>query len=91
MLEELERTNLFVVPLAEQQQWCRYHDLFRETLRARLYASQPELVPLLHARAARFYEAAGELREAIVHALAAPDYPLAASLMEQAAEQFWLS
>jgi len=56
-----------------------------------LYASQPELVPLLHARAARFYEAAGELREAIVHALAAPDYPLAASLMEQAAEQFWLS
>jgi ATP/maltotriose-dependent transcriptional regulator MalT len=49
MLEELERTNLFVVPLDEQQQWYRYHDLFRETLRARLYASQPELVPLLHA------------------------------------------
>ena len=59
MLEELERTNLFVVPLDEQQQWYRYHDLFRETLRARLYASQPELVPLLHARADRFYEAAG--------------------------------
>ena len=32
-----------------------------------------------------FYEAAGELREAIAHALAAPDYLLAASLMEQAA------
>ena len=40
MLEELERANLFVVPLDEQRQWYRFHDLFREALRARLYASQ---------------------------------------------------
>src|SRR5439155_12757809 len=69
----------------------RYHDLFREALRARLHASQPELVPLLHQRVARWYETQGEWREAIAHALAAPDYPLAASLMEQAAPHFWLS
>jgi len=91
MLEELDRANLFVVPLDEQRQWYRFHDLFREALRARLYASQPELVPLLHIRAASFYEAAGELREAIAHALAAPDYPLAASLMELTAPALWLS
>src|SRR5207248_9008536 len=91
MLEELDRANLFVVPLDEQRQWYRFHDLFREALRARLYASQPELVPLLHIRAASFYEAAGELREAIAHALAAPDYPLAASLMELTAHALWLS
>src|SRR2546421_6634131 len=91
MLEELEQANLFVVPLDEQRQWYRFHDLFREALRARLHASQPELVPLLHLRAARFYEAAGELREAIAHALAAPDYLLAASLMERAALTLWLS
>jgi ATP/maltotriose-dependent transcriptional regulator MalT len=91
MLEELERANLFVVPLDEQRQWYRYHDLFREALRARLHASQPELVPLLHQRAARWYETQGEWREAIAHALAAPDYPLAASLMEQAAPHFWFS
>jgi LuxR family maltose regulon positive regulatory protein len=51
------------------------HDLFREALRARLQASQPELLPLLHIRAARFYEAQSEWQEAITHALAAPDYP----------------
>ena len=89
MLEEVERDNLFVVPLDEQRQWYRYHDLFREALRARLHASQPELVPNLHQRAARWYEMQGEWREAIAHALAAPDYPLAASLMEQAAPHFW--
>src|SRR5205085_4784945 len=91
MLEEMERANLFVVPLDEQRQWYRYHDLFREALRARLYASQPELVPFLHIRAARWYETQGEWREAIAHALAAPDYPYAASLIEQAAPHFWLS
>ena len=90
VLEELEQANLFVVPLDEQRQWYRYHDLFREALRARLRASQPELVPLLHTRAARYYEATGELQEAIAHALAAPDYPLASSLMEQAAPELWL-
>ncbi|HEX6477591.1 MAG TPA: LuxR C-terminal-related transcriptional regulator [Ktedonobacteraceae bacterium] len=91
MLETLERANLFVVPLDEQRQWYRYHDLFREALRARLYAAHPELVPLLHTRAARWYESQGEWREAITHALTAPDYPLAASLIEQAAPVFWLS
>jgi len=91
MLEEMERANLFVVPLDEQRQWYRYHELFREALRARLHASQPELVPFLHIRAARWYETQGEWREAIAHALAAPDYPYAASLIEQAAPHFWLS
>ncbi len=90
MLEVLERANLFIMPLDEQRQWYRFHDLFREALLARLQASQPQLVPLLHLRAASFYETMGELREAIAHALAAPDYSFAASLMEQAAEQFWL-
>ncbi len=91
VLEALERANLFVLPLDEQRQWYRFHDLFREALRARLQASRPDLVPLLHVRAAHWYEAASESREAIAHALAAPDYPLAASLMEQAAPHFWLS
>ncbi len=91
MLEALERANLFVVPLDDQRQWYRFHDLFREALRARLQASQPDIVPLLHLRAARWYEAAGELREAITHALAASDYPYAATLMEQAALPLWLS
>jgi LuxR family maltose regulon positive regulatory protein len=83
MLQALERANLFVVPLDEHGLWYRYHDLFREALLARLYASQPQLVPLLHLRAARFYEAQGEWREAITHALAASDFPYAADLLER--------
>ena len=55
MLEEVERANLFVVPLDAKRHWYRYHDLFREVLQARLQASLPALVPLLHVRAARWY------------------------------------
>ena len=44
LLETLERSNLFVVPLDEQRQWYRLHALFREVLLARLQATQPELV-----------------------------------------------
>jgi ATP/maltotriose-dependent transcriptional regulator MalT len=90
MLEELERANLFVVPLDEQRQWYRYHDLFREALLARLSATQPERLPQFHLRAARFYEAQGEMREAIAHALVALDFPYAARLMEREAPRLWL-
>src|SRR6266568_3788788 len=62
MLEALERANLFVVPLDDQRQWYRFHDLFREALLARLQASQPDRVPLLHLRAARWYEMQREWR-----------------------------
>src|SRR5581483_2226524 len=85
ILEELEQANLFVVPLDDERQWYRYHDLFREALLVRLQASHPELIPQLYQRAATFYEAQGELREAIIHALAATDYPYAARLMERVA------
>jgi LuxR family maltose regulon positive regulatory protein len=56
-----------------------------------LQAGQPEQLPFLHLRAARFYEAHGELQEAIPHALAAADFPFAARLMELAAPALWLS
>jgi LuxR family transcriptional regulator, maltose regulon positive regulatory protein len=91
MLEMLERSNLYVVPLDDERQWYRVHDLFREVLLARLQATEPELLPLLHQRAAHWYAAHDELREAITHALAAADFLYAADLIERAAERLWLS
>lgn len=91
LLEMLERSNLFVVPLDDQRQWYRLHTLFREVLQARLQATQPELIPRLHQRAAHWYEAQNSIYEAIAHALAAKDYPLAMSVMERAAGQLWMS
>jgi LuxR family maltose regulon positive regulatory protein len=91
MLERLERHNLFVVPLDDERQWYRMHDLFREVLLTRLQTIEPELVPVLHLRTAHYFAAHDELRQAIAHALAGRDFVYAASLMERAAEGIWLS
>src|SRR5712692_3033741 len=90
MLEWLERANLFLVSLDEERRSYRLHDLFREALLSALHTTHPEIVPVLHHRAASFYEAQGEWAEAITHALQAADYSTAARLMEQTVEQFWL-
>ncbi|MGA8247100.1 MAG: helix-turn-helix transcriptional regulator, partial [Nocardioides sp.] len=55
VLELLERSNLFVVPLDDQRQWYRYHHLFADVLRARLQEERPDEVAELHRRAARWY------------------------------------
>ena len=84
MLMALERANLFLVALDDRREWYRYHHLFADVLRARLLAEQPELVPLLHQRASRWYERHDLAEEAVRHALAARDFDRAAHLMELA-------
>ena len=44
LLEDLERSNLFVIPLDDQRQWYRYHHLFAEVLQAHLREAQPDRV-----------------------------------------------
>ena len=41
MLEQVERANLFLVPLDEVRGWWRYHHLFADLLRARLQQNSP--------------------------------------------------
>jgi len=81
-LEDLERANLFLSPLDEIGCWYRYHHLFVDLLRARLKQAQPDLIPVLHLRASRWYEKEGLSLEAIKHALAANDLERAAYLLE---------
>jgi LuxR family maltose regulon positive regulatory protein len=83
MLEELERANLFLVPLDEERRWWRLHHLFADLLRARVLQLQPDLVPELHRRAAGWCESHGLIDEAIRHAVAAGDTPWATRLVEE--------
>lgn len=84
MLEDLERGNLFLVPLDTQRSWYRYHHLFADVLRARLLAEQADRVPDLHHRASAWYASHGLVPDAVGHALAAEDFDGAARLMEEA-------
>ncbi len=85
LLERLENANLFLLPLDYERRWYRYHPLFGELLRAQLEKSYPDEVALLHRRAAAWFEARGDLEEAIRHLLAIRDHDGAARLIERAA------
>ena len=74
VLAELERSNLFLVPMDDHRQWYRYHHLFMELLRLELAHQEPALVPALHRRAAAWHREAGNLDDAIDHATAAGDH-----------------
>lgn len=81
ILEGLEQSNLFIVPLDDERGWYRYHQLFQEVLRSRLQAGDDRQAPALHVRAAAWFEANGLNVEAIQHALAAKDWERAVRLI----------
>ena len=83
LLEELDRANLFVVPLDEERQWWRYHHLFADLLRARLARERPTVLPGLHRAAAAWHEEHGLADDAIRHATAAGETRWATRLVEQ--------
>src|SRR6266516_1355824 len=82
-LFEVERANLFLVPLDARREWYRYHHLFADLLRHELERSEPEAIADLHRRAADWLGANGAVDEAIRHALAAGDDEDAARLVTE--------
>ncbi|UCG24910.1 MAG: helix-turn-helix transcriptional regulator [Chloroflexota bacterium] len=83
-LNELEASNLFIVPLDNQRRWYRYHHLFADLLRQRLEESTSgQHTAVLHRRASQWYEENDSLITAVEHALAARDYQRAMRLIEQ--------
>ena len=86
ILEYLESSNLFIIPLDNERRWYRYHRLFAELLRRRLHQQVGEQgVASLHRGASAWFEGQGLAGEAIEHALCASDFERAANLIEQVA------
>jgi LuxR family maltose regulon positive regulatory protein len=84
ILAELERANLFLIPLDDERRWYRYHHLFGEVLRTRLqHGASAEHVAALHRRASAWYEHEGWEAEAIQHAVAAADWERVERLLLQ--------
>ena len=86
ILRDLERTNLFLVPIGPDGLWFRFHHLFAAVARSELELTHPDRVPELHARAARWFRDNGHIDQAIRHSLAAGNTGDAALL----AQENWL-
>ena len=80
-LADLQRRNLFVVPLDNDHYWFRYHHLFAEFLKSHLKRTRAAALPALHRRAADWFQANDSPEDAVHHAFAIPDYPYVSRLV----------
>lgn len=87
ILDHLERSNLFLVPLDDERLWFRFHHLFAAVARIELEFEGPERSQALHARALEWFRDHGHIDEAVKHALAAGRTTDAAALVREN----WLS
>jgi LuxR family transcriptional regulator, maltose regulon positive regulatory protein len=81
-LDEIARSNMFLVPLDSRRQWFRYHGLFQDLLRRELARDRDDAsIAELHRRAAGWLAENGEIEAAIRHHLAAGDEDAASDLI----------
>ena len=83
ILQELERSNAFVVSLDAGRSWFRYHRAFADLLQLELRRTAPDEVRTLHAAAAEWLAQHHHPIEAIRHAQAAGNWSLAAELLSE--------
>ena len=87
-LEELARSNAFVVSLDDQREWYRYHHLFSDFLRAELKRRHPELLPVYLRRAAGWCDVHGSPGEAFAYAHEAGDLAHAGRIALASRDEF---
>jgi ATP/maltotriose-dependent transcriptional regulator MalT len=82
ILRELQHTNLFLIPLDDEERWFRFHHLFGAVARSALETEQPARAVMLHGRAADWLSENDYVDAAVEHALAAGNSDHAASLVQ---------
>jgi LuxR family maltose regulon positive regulatory protein len=82
IIDYLDRSNLFLIPLDDHREWYRYHHLFADFLSQRLRETERDIIPELYQRASQWYENEGLLDEAIQYAVAAGDLENATRLID---------
>ena len=73
IIDDLERSNLLIVPLDERREWYRYHQLFSDLLRSELNRTHRTSVPELHRRASDWFGRTKLVSQAVHHAIEAGD------------------
>jgi LuxR family maltose regulon positive regulatory protein len=89
ILEDLEKANLFIVPLDSKRNWYRYHHLFADLLRQRLKQKDQDMVNRMHIKASEWLYANDFMEEAIDYALVTGDSHRAVQLIEGFIDTKW--
>jgi LuxR family maltose regulon positive regulatory protein len=84
ILEQLEQTNMFIVPLDHERVWYRYHHLFADFLLTELSKAEASE---LYKRAAAWHEANDMAFESVAYALDSNDPDFMADMIDRALQQ----
>jgi LuxR family maltose regulon positive regulatory protein len=83
-LQGLWTSNFFLIALDVQGTWYRYHHLFRQLLLQQMQqAFSAEALAALHLQAGEWFENAGYIEDAIIHAAKAGQPQVAAKVVER--------
>jgi LuxR family maltose regulon positive regulatory protein len=91
LLRAAEATGLFVVPLDGERRVYRYHQLFRDLLRAQLNSIDRDRALALHLQAAAWYEARGELTAAMQHLMRGGNLERAFEMLHEHVLDAWFA
>ncbi len=89
IIEQLERKNMFIIPLDNERNWFRYHHLFASLLQHRMGVKLKDRIPELHANSSQWFENNNQLVLALEHALAAGDKEKALKLFAGTIDHLW--
>ncbi|WP_167618070.1 LuxR C-terminal-related transcriptional regulator [Maribellus sediminis] len=89
LLDFLEESNMFLIPLDNEHKWYRYHHLFADLLKKRLILGGEDRIKDLQNRASIWFEENEMYTLAIEHALEAENYSRAMQLIDGIVENLW--
>ncbi len=82
-LKALLGQNLFLIPLDTENQWFRYHDLFRDALLHRLRQTEPERAQTLWRRTVDWLLDHGHVQDGISQIVQQEDWPWLAAVLAE--------
>jgi len=88
-IDQLEKENMFLVPLDKNREWFRYHHLFADLLKQQLVQDKGIHIEELHQRSAAFYEEHNMHEIALKHLLLINVYDKSIRLLDTIAEELW--
>ncbi len=91
ILEKLEKSNMFLVPLDDERNWYRYHHLFSDLLKHRLQLTDKKKILYLHTKAGKWFEENNMPQYAIEHTIKSGDYNKSMQLLGETVESMWLN
>ena len=87
LIKQLDKLNLFLVPLDNHRTWFRYHDLFRQFLLQHFNELNAQQQKLNHQTSSAWLEDAGYLEEALDQFILLQDWINSTRLLEQIAPE----